>query len=218
MGKYSCEKCAKTFSQKSHYDKHLTRKNPCEIQTDKIKALIEKAVEEKMIEIKKNLISNNTENNITINITEQMDISKISKLELLEKCKELGITKCSSKNKSQLIELIHSKQKITDCGLKPEVEINNIYQPQNISISNDTKPDNTTYTFIEVCAGGGGLSAGLIKAGFTPILLNDNNSDCCKTLKHNHPDANVVCGSMDKIDYSQFINKVDLLTGGVPCQ
>ena len=38
MGKYSCEKCTKTFSQKSHYDKHLTRKNPCEIQTDKIKA------------------------------------------------------------------------------------------------------------------------------------------------------------------------------------
>lgn len=75
-----------------------------------------------------------------------------------------------------------------------------------------------TATFIEVCAGGGGLSAGLIKAGFTPILLNDNNSDCCKTLKHNHPDANVVCASMDKIDYTPFIDKVDLLTGGVPCQ
>jgi DNA (cytosine-5)-methyltransferase 1 len=220
MGKYSCKKCAKTFSQKSHYDKHLTRKNPCEIQTDNIKALIDKAVEEKLIELNKKLISNNTENNITINITEQIDISKMSKLELLEKCKELGITKCSSKNKSQLIELIHSKQKITDCELKTEVEINNICQPQpqNITISNDTKPDNREYTFIEVCAGGGGLSAGLIKAGFTPILLNDNNSDCCKTLKHNHPDANVVCNSMDKIDYSPFINKVDLLTGGVPCQ
>jgi len=109
MGKYSCEKCAKTFSQKSHYDKHLTRKNPCEIQTDKIKALIDKAVEEKLIELNKKLISNNTENNITINITEQMDISKMSKLELLEKCKELGITKCSSKNKGELIDLINSK-------------------------------------------------------------------------------------------------------------
>lgn len=27
--------------------------------------------------------------------------------------------------------------------------------------------------FIEVCAGAGGLSSGLIKAGFTPLLLND---------------------------------------------
>lgn len=85
---------------------------------------------------------------------------------------------------------------------------------------NDIKINSLTkmYTFIEVCAGGGGLSAGLIKAGFTPVLLNDNNSDCCKTLKHNHPEANVVCGSMDKIDYSSYVNKVDLLTGGVPCQ
>lgn len=74
------------------------------------------------------------------------------------------------------------------------------------------------YNFIEVCAGAGGLSAGLIKSGFTPILLNDNNGDCCKTLKLNHPGINVICESMDKIDYSPFINKVDLLTGGVPCQ
>lgn len=74
------------------------------------------------------------------------------------------------------------------------------------------------YNFIEVCAGGGGLSSGLIKAGFTPLLLNDNNNDCCKTLKHNHPDVNIICSSMDKIDYSQYIDKVDLLTGGVPCQ
>lgn len=75
-----------------------------------------------------------------------------------------------------------------------------------------------TRTFIEVCAGGGGLSAGLIKSGFTPVLLNDNNGDCCKTLKRNHPHANVVCGSMDQIDYSQYVDKIDLLTGGVPCQ
>lgn len=31
-----------------------------------------------------------------------MDISKMSKKELLEKCKELDIRRCSSKNKSQL--------------------------------------------------------------------------------------------------------------------
>lgn len=73
-------------------------------------------------------------------------------------------------------------------------------------------------SFIEVCAGGGGLSSGLIKAGFTPILLNDNNKDCCKTLLKNHVGVNVVCGSMDSIDYSPYTDKIDLLTGGVPCQ
>lgn len=74
------------------------------------------------------------------------------------------------------------------------------------------------HTFIEVCAGGGGLSNGLIKAGFTPLLLNDNNIDCCKTLAKNHPGVNIVLNSMDKIDYTEYIGKVDLLTGGVPCQ
>jgi DNA (cytosine-5)-methyltransferase 1 len=135
-----------------------------------------------------------------------MDITNMTKNNLLEKCKELGITMCSSKNKHQLLELINSKEKIPVCE-----EINII---ENTSQSTPlTQP-----TFIEVCAGGGGLSSGLIKSGFIPILLNDNNSDCCKTLKHNHQDANVVCASMDKIDYSQFIDRVDLLTGGVPCQ
>lgn len=149
-------------------------------------------------QLNKKLIANNAESNIDIIMTEQFDISKLSKLELLEKCKELGITKYASKNKSQLIEVINSAQKIPECEL----------------VTNEK----TGHTFIEVCAGGGGLSAGLIKAGFTPVLLNDNNNDCCKTLKHNHPDANVICGSMDKIDYSQYANQVDLLTGGVPCQ
>ena len=75
MGKYSCEKCAKSFSQKSHYDKHISRKNPCEIQTDKIKSLIDKAVDEKLIELNIKLNLNNTESNITINMTEQIDIT-----------------------------------------------------------------------------------------------------------------------------------------------
>jgi DNA (cytosine-5)-methyltransferase 1 len=75
------------------------------------------------------------------------------------------------------------------------------------------------YTFIEVCAGAGGLSNGLIKAGFQPLLLNDNNKDCCATLSKNHPNVKVILGSMDKIDWTKYINvNVDLLTGGVPCQ
>lgn len=78
--------------------------------------------------------------------------------------------------------------------------------------------NNRTFTFIEVCAGAGGLSNGLIKAGFTPLLLNDNNKDCCMTLKNNHNNANIVYSSMEKLDLTNYIGKVDLFTGGVPCQ
>jgi len=113
----------------------------------------------------------------------------MNRKQLIEKCKELGITKCSCKTKEQLISLI-----------------------------NNVEENNFKHTFIELCAGCGGLSNGLIKAGFTPLLLNDNNTDCYKTLKHNHPDSNVILGQMENIDYTNYIDKVDLLTGGVPCQ
>ena len=56
MVKYSCESCGKVFSQKSHYDSHKRRKTPCENNADKIKILVDKAVEEKFKELKKNLI------------------------------------------------------------------------------------------------------------------------------------------------------------------
>lgn len=124
-----------------------------------------------------------------------MNFSLLTKNELLIKCEEFGIKKCKSKNKNELIDLLNSK----------------ILQTEH-------KEQTQKHTFIEVCAGGGGLSSGLMKAGFYPLLLNDNNNDCCKTLKKNHPNTNVVCSSMDEIDFTPYIDKVDLLTGGVPCQ
>jgi DNA (cytosine-5)-methyltransferase 1 len=51
MVKYSCERCGKEFFQKSHYDSHNRRKTPCENNADKIKALVDKAVEEKLKEL-----------------------------------------------------------------------------------------------------------------------------------------------------------------------
>jgi hypothetical protein len=38
-----------------------------------------------------------------------MELTNLSKKELLGKCVELGFTKCKSKNKTELIELINSK-------------------------------------------------------------------------------------------------------------
>ena len=54
----------------------------------------------------------NNMNNICIssNITyiiNEMDLKKMSKTELLKKCEELGIQKCKSKNKCELISLIN---------------------------------------------------------------------------------------------------------------
>ena len=46
-------------------------------------------------------------NNIVCNI--EMDLTKLSKTELLLKCEENGIKKCKSKNKEELISLLENK-------------------------------------------------------------------------------------------------------------
>ena len=66
-----------------------------------------------LLDNKKIELNNMTEmNNIVCNI-EEMDLTKLSKPELLAKCEELGINKCKSKNKGELIKLINQKQIIT---------------------------------------------------------------------------------------------------------
>ena len=68
----------------------------------------------------KKKIELNNMDNIVCNI-EEMDLTKLSKPELLAKCEELGITKCKSKNKGELIDLINSKsQQIKE---KPKIEL-----------------------------------------------------------------------------------------------
>lgn len=78
-----------------------------------------------------------------------------------------------------------------------------------------TQCDNT---FIEVFAGCGGLSCGLMKAGFKPLLLIDNVKDCVETLKLNHPDVDVKKVDVTKLNLSDYKGKVHILAGGIPCQ
>jgi DNA (cytosine-5)-methyltransferase 1 len=77
------------------------------------------------------------------------------------------------------------------------------------------------YNFIEVCAGCGGLSNGFIQENFNPILLNDNDKICCKTLKENHHDTNIISGDFTKIDFTKIKEEnsnIDIMMGGTPCQ
>lgn len=70
MGKYICEKCGKEFNQKSHYDSHLNRKNPC-ISESKIKEIVDKTIEMKLQgEISLTPVLNKNENQIQIENTD----------------------------------------------------------------------------------------------------------------------------------------------------
>lgn len=74
------------------------------------------------------------------------------------------------------------------------------------------------FTSIELFAGAGGLALGMHKAGFKHVLLNEFDKSACETLKKNMPDWNVVQGDVHELDFTPYYGKVDLLTGGFPCQ
>lgn len=81
----------------------------------------------------------------------------------------------------------------------------------------NTKPVRR-FTSVELFAGGGGLALGMHKAGFEHVLLNEFDKDACATLQKNMPDWNIIHGDIHDIDFRPYRDKVDLLTGGFPCQ
>lgn len=83
---------------------------------------------------------------------------------------------------------------------------------------------------VELFAGAGGLGIGLAQAGFVPQMVVEYNKWCCDTLRDNHrilgddgrPKGErpwrVVEGDVRKVDFMQFAGKLDLISGGPPCQ
>ncbi len=80
-----------------------------------------------------------------------------------------------------------------------------------------TKPARDFYS-IELFAGGGGLALGMAKAGFKHVLLNEFDHSACETLRHNHPEWNVVEGDVCNVDFTRWAGLVDFISGGFPCQ
>lgn len=74
------------------------------------------------------------------------------------------------------------------------------------------------YRCIELFAGAGGLALGLEQAGIESVLLNEIDKHACSTLRFNRPNWNVVEGDVAKINFENYRGKVDLVTGGFPCQ
>jgi DNA (cytosine-5)-methyltransferase 1 len=65
MVKYSCEKCGKEFTQKGHYTKHTTKKNPCVFES-KIEEMIEKVVAKKINELSSITLNTNTDKKYSV--------------------------------------------------------------------------------------------------------------------------------------------------------
>lgn len=79
---------------------------------------------------------------------------------------------------------------------------------------------------VELFAGAGGLGMGVSKAGFTPIQVVEWDRWCCDTINENRragvkevahwPEPK--CGDVRAVDFRGLEGKVDIVTGGPPCQ
>ena len=71
---------------------------------------------------------------------------------------------------------------------------------------------------LELFAGAGGLALGLEQAGLNTYALIEIDEKCCDTLKYNRPEWKVINADVSTVDFTQFKNKVEVVTGGFPCQ
>ena len=78
---------------------------------------------------------------------------------------------------------------------------------------------------VEIFAGGGGLALGVKKAGFSHINLVERDINSSQTLHHNHKNFGFARGGhpiynsdIREVSFMEFRDKVDLLSGGPPCQ
>lgn len=74
------------------------------------------------------------------------------------------------------------------------------------------------YKVLELFAGAGGLAIGLEKAGIKCAALNEIDKWACQTLRKNRPHWNVLEGDIKSFNFKKFNGKVDIVTGGFPCQ
>ena len=82
---------------------------------------------------------------------------------------------------------------------------------------NYISPDNN-YSVLELFAGAGGLAVGLEKAGLKCVALNEIDKWACETLRRNRPNWKVYEGDVKTFDFAEYYSKIDVVTGGFPCQ
>jgi DNA (cytosine-5)-methyltransferase 1 len=74
------------------------------------------------------------------------------------------------------------------------------------------------YSVVELFAGAGGMAVGLEKAGLKCALLNEIDRDACSTLRANRPEWDVRHCDIAELDFRSLRGKIDVVTGGFPCQ
>jgi DNA (cytosine-5)-methyltransferase 1 len=143
-------------------------------------------------------------------IVKEMDLNKLSKTDLLEKCQELGITKYKSKNKGELIELIHSNSKdiiSKKSNIESIIENN---QPSVVSSS-------TNFTLVDLFCGTGAFSYAFHGTNKVNTIFANDMLDSSEDIFNLNNDMKLTNKNLIDIK-DEDVPKSYILTAGFPCQ
>jgi DNA (cytosine-5)-methyltransferase 1 len=153
--------------------------------------------------------------------TEEMNLSGLSKKELLDKCDKIGITKCKSKTKSELIQLLTNENSnskkmnqieiIIDCEEEVVTEL-----PVTIVEKNSKEPE-CNFTLVDLFCGTGAFSYAFhLTNKVTTIFANDILDSSEKIFNLNNK---IKLTKQNLIEIkNENIPKSKILTAGFPCQ
>ena len=144
-----------------------------------------------------------------LNSINQMEskVDLLSKVQLVSLCKELGIRKYSSKNKSELIELIKNFTKTQEVQRTRQIKV---YSSENKS----------SLTVLDLFCGCGGMSKGLTDAGLNVIAGIDIWDKAVENYNKNF-NHKAYCYDLTQVspeNFTEIKEPVDIIVGGPPCQ
>jgi len=161
-------------------------------------------------------------------VVEKMYLSKVKVKEAMDKqgiktfkelAENLGITK------NQLSVMLADeynpfKTRVVDlCKVlcvSPNLVMN--FEEKHGDDASDIVYEKTAVTAIELFAGAGGIALGLEQAGISTLEYVEFDKACCETLRANRPEWNVICDDIHNVSFKKYKDKVDIVTGGFPCQ
>jgi len=155
---------------------------------------------------------------------EELDLNHLSKTLLLAKCDELGITKCKSKKKGELVELIHQKQmsqrvplqKPIEFSLKKDEKTNtDSNEIQTIPVFHKTRSRN--YTLVDLFCGTGAFSYAFHRTNKVETIFANDISDSSEEIFNMNNVIQLTKRNVMDMNDTDIPNS-DILTAGFPCQ
>lgn len=183
MVKYSCERCGKEFSQKSHHDSHNRSKSLCDNNADNIKSFVNKVVEKKLKELNnKKLIVENNKVNINTEVMDTQKSNPQDKLKFIDLCCGIGGFHYALQKLGY--ECVMASDMNEDCRLN--YEINHKIKPQGDLTKIDIKK---IPKFNILCAGFPcqPFSKAGVQKGFEDVRGNIF-FEICKIIKYHKPE------------------------------